>query len=147
MEKKRYRKAVFVVVYRKEKEKIKYLLLKRKRNWIGWEFCKGGNHGREPNKKTALREVKEETGHKALNIKKYNKSGKYKYSHKIEDRPGMIGQTYNLFSAEIGKGKITMDTEYHEHSAYKWVDYKKALKMLTWSNQRACLRLVNRTIQ
>ena len=145
--KERYRKAVFVVVYKKTNKGIEYLLLKRQRNWVGWEFCKGGDRDKESDKKTALREVKEETGHNAINLKRYNKSGKYKYTHKIEDRHGMIGQTYELFSAEIGKGKIKLDTEYHEHSTHKWVDFDKAIKMLTWPNQRACLRIVNKNLK
>jgi len=44
MKKETYRKAVFVVVYRETKtgKDRKYLILKRKLHWKGWEFPKGG---------------------------------------------------------------------------------------------------------
>jgi len=146
MKKGKYREAVFVVVYEKGKEGVKYLLFKRKKHWKGWEFCKGGIDKKESQRKTALREVKEESGLKVLNIKKYKKSGKYLYQKLLKDRPGIIGQTYSLYSAEVGKGKVKLDKEHKEHSSYKWVSFEKAIEMLEWPNQRACLRIVNRNI-
>ena len=65
------------------------------------------------------------------------------YKKMFEDRPGIIGQTYKLFSAEFKSKKVRISKE---HSTYKWVDYKKALKTLTWQNQRKCLRQVNKTL-
>ena len=141
----KYRKAVFVVVYRKTKtNEIEYLILKRKLHWKGWEFSKGGLENRETMKKAVAREVKEETGLKALNIKKYNKSGKYKYHKILKDRPGFIGQTYSLYSAEIKRSKVKMSKK--EHSSYKWVDFDKAIKMLKWPNQKMCLMIVNSSL-
>ena len=37
-----YRKALFIVAYRMINNNIKYLILKRKLHWKGWEFPKGG---------------------------------------------------------------------------------------------------------
>ena len=37
-----YRKGFFIVTYSRTKEGIKYLILKRKLHWKGWEFPKGG---------------------------------------------------------------------------------------------------------
>ena len=39
---KKFRNAIFAVAYSREGDNIKYLLLKRKKHWIGWEFPKGG---------------------------------------------------------------------------------------------------------
>jgi len=141
-----YRKAIFCIVYAKDKEKIEYLLFKRKLHWKGWEFCKGGCESGENLKTCVAREVKEESGLKSIKIKKYSKKGKYLYSNKLEDRPGIIGQTYTLFSCEVNKGKVKLDKKSQEHSDYKWVSFDKALKILTWPNQRACLRVVNSSI-
>ena len=44
---KKYRKAVFIVTYLKTKKGIKYLILKRKLHWVGWEFPKGGLEKKE----------------------------------------------------------------------------------------------------
>lgn len=136
-----YRKAIFVVTYSKNKKDIKYLILKRKLHWKGWEFPKGGLEKRENIKSAIIREVKEETGQKPIIIKKFNFKGKYKYNKVFSDRRGIIGQTFALYSAEIKKKRIKIDRL--EHSGYKWVDYKSALKKLTWGNQRKCLKIVN----
>ncbi len=141
MMKKRYRKAVFIVTYRKEKHRIIYLILKRKLHWIGWEFPKGGVEKFEFKKSAVKRELKEETGQSSNNIKKYSIKGKYKYHMSFKDRPGYIGQSYKLYSAEIKNKKIILDKR--EHVGYLWLPYDKALKKLTWLNQRKCLSIVN----
>jgi len=73
--KKSYRKAVFVVVYRKERNNLLYLILKRKLHWKGWEFPKGGVKNKETIKQTITREVKEETGQNLVKIFKFKEKG------------------------------------------------------------------------
>ena len=140
----KYRKAVFVVGYTKTgktKKDIEYILLKRKLHWKGWEFPKGKIESGEPKIITAKRELREETGHKAINVKKFNYSGKYIYNKKLTDRPEVVGQTFSLYAAEVKKGEVKLDPK--EHSGFKWVSFSKALKMLKWPNQRKSLRIVN----
>lgn len=144
MKRGKYRKGVFIVIYRKVNDEIKYLILKRKLHWKGWEFPKGGCKKAETGKKCVAREVKEETGQKPMKIQKQNKSGKYKYSRKLSDREGAIGQTYALYSVEIKSKKIRFDKT--EHSGYKWVSFNQANKMLKWPNQKACLRIVDKSL-
>lgn len=141
----KYRKAVFVVTYRKEKDRILYLLLKRKLHWKGYEFPKGGINDNENLLKAAKRELKEETGQKAKKIIRYNLSGKYRYAKAYPDRKGFNGQTYTLFSAEIRGKKVNIDKL--EHSSYIWAELKQAVKMLKWSNQKRCLRYVNKELK
>ncbi len=139
----KYRKGVFVIAYATEKEKLLYLLLKRKLHWKGWEFPKGGMEKREAAISAAKRELKEETGKKPIAIRKFNIRGKYKYEKEYNNREGLSGQTYEvLFAAKVEKGgKIRIDKE--EHSSYAWLEFKEAMKNLTWPNQRKCLRIVN----
>ena len=92
----------------------------------------------------AYREVYEETGLRALKVKRHNKSDKYKYNRLLKDRPGFIGQTYSLYSAEVGKGKAKFDKT--EHSGLKWKSFDKAIKMLKYPNQKMCLRIVNSSL-
>jgi dihydroneopterin triphosphate diphosphatase len=142
--KKKYRKAVFIVTYRKEENNILYLLLKRKLHWIGWEFPKGGIKPKESIVNAVRRELFEETGQRAVKIKRYPVKGKYKYPKFFPDRPGMIGQTYTLFSSEINDKKIKFDKK--EHTGFKWASFKQALKLLTFPNKRKCLRIVERDL-
>lgn len=145
MKKGRYRKAVFMVVYKNPKD-LKYLILKRKLHWKGWEFPKGGIGPKEIVRKTILRELREEEGGlKAKKIKNHRVSGKYKYGKKIPEREEYIGQTYSLYSIEVGKGRVKIDRK--EHTEYKWVDFKAALRMLKWPNQRRCLSVVNKSLE
>jgi len=137
----RYRKAIFVITYSETKKGIEYLLLKRKLHWSGWEFPKGGIEKEERIKSAIIREVKEETGLAPIRIIKLNFKGKYKYKKTLKDRPGILGQTFNLYAAEVKKQKIKIDTL--EHSDYKWALFKEALKKLTWLNQKKCLKIAN----
>ena len=137
----KYRKAVFMVVYSREKNKISYLILKRKLHWRGWEFPKGGVEKRESYKDAVKREIKEETGQRIFKIKPFNVSGKYNYDKKYKDRPGYRGQTYRLFSVLVKRGKIKLDNL--EHNSHKWVSFSEAMKKLRWTNQKRCLKMVN----
>ena len=137
----RYRKAVFIVTYAIEKEVIYYLLLKRKLHWKGWEFPKGGLEKNENIIDTIKRELKEETGLKPLKIKSFKIHGKYNYKKEYPERIGFIGQSYFLYSAEVKKDGVKIDQR--EHSNYKWLEFDKAIKKLTWPNQKKCLNIVN----
>lgn len=143
----KYRKAVFIVTYSKTKKGIDYLILKRKLHWKGWEFPKGGLNGIKEKifgKSAVRREVIEETGLVPIKIKKFDVKGKYKYKKPLKERPGILGQSYQLYSAEVKKSLVNIKKNKDlEHSDYKWVDYKTALKKLTWPNQKKCLKVVN----
>jgi bis(5'-nucleosidyl)-tetraphosphatase len=141
----KYRKAVFITAYRREGRKMKYLILRRKLHWTGWEFPKGGIEKNETPMQTVIRELKEETNLSPVSIKSHNVQGKYKYDKKYKDRQDFIGQTWKLFSVEVKKGKIKLDRK--EHIAYKLLDFREALKILTWKNQKDCLGFVNKNLR
>jgi len=143
----KFRKAVFIVAYAKTKEGIKYLVLKRKFHWRGWEFPKGGIDKNETKKETVRREILEETGQKPLSgkVKKFNFHGKYKYKRKFPDREGIIGQEYSLFAVEIKYKKIKFDKL--EHSEYKWLNFEDAVKKVTFRNQKKSLKIVNNWLE
>lgn len=140
----KYRRAIFgVTYYITPEKKIEYIILKRKKHWKGWEFPKGKIEKFETKKMAAKREVSEETGLKVLKVKRFKENGVYLYLKKIWDRPDKIGQTYHLFAAQVekGDGKIKLDPL--EHNGYKWVSFKEAHKMLTWPNQKKCMKIVD----
>ena len=141
MQKGKYRKAVFIVTYSFVDGKIKYLILKRKKHWTGWEFPKGGAEFFETRNRAVKREVKEETGLKILKIKKFKVYGRYDYDKEYPDRKGIIGQDFLLYAAGVENSKVKIDKR--EHSDFKWMNFSDAMKKLTWKNQKECLRIVN----
>lgn len=130
-----------MVAYKREKNNILYLMLKRKLHWTGWEFPKGAIERNEKILPAVKRELFEETGQRPLIIKKFNFKGKFKYSKEKQEKFGFLGQTYTLFSAELKNKKIKIDKR--EHSSYKWLEFEKAISLLTYKDQKKCLKLVN----
>lgn len=140
---KKFRKGVFIVTYRKEKNKIYYLLLKRTLHWKGWEFPKGGIEKGETITQSILRELKEETGQKPIKITNHKIQGKYSYKKSLPNRIA-TGQTFSLYSVEIKNKLVKVDKR--EHNDFKWLNFNQAIKKLTWPNQRRCLRIVNKKL-
>lgn len=140
-----YRKAVFVIVYKKKEGRTLYLLLKRKWHWKGWEFPKGGIKEKENLFKAVKREIMEETGNRAFKIKKFDIRGRYKYRKNLTDRPGYAGQEWRLFSAQILGKKIKIDRQ--EHSAFCWREFDEAYKLIRFPNQKKCLKIVGQDIK
>lgn len=144
-----YRKGVFIVVYRKDRKnnKIEYLLLKRKLHWIGWEFPKGGIEKNESEIEAVKREIKEECGLKPIKIKKYALKGKYFYDKKTRlDRKGYCGQSYKLYSVQVPLNSDRIKIDKKEHSSYKFLGFKNAIKALTWEDQKKSLELIHNKI-
>lgn len=143
----KYRKAIFAVVYSVNGKKVKYLILKRKLHWNGWEFVKGARKRFETRKSAVKREVFEETGLEVekSDIKKMNFKGKYSYSKVLRDRPGFDGQSFSLYAVRVGKKGVKISKK--EHSDHKWVDFEKGLKMLRWANQKKSLKLVDKWLE
>jgi 8-oxo-dGTP pyrophosphatase MutT (NUDIX family) len=142
MKKIKYRNAVFIVTYMYIDKHIIYLVLKRKLHWKGFEFPKGGIEHQEPSIKGVMREIKEETGHYPARIIDHKVKGRYKYKKIFKDRPGIIGQNYHLYSAQLKSRKVKIDKL--EHTSYKWMKYEDALDKITYPEQKRCLRLVNK---
>jgi len=140
MKKQKYRKAVFIATYHLEDKVPKFLIQKRKLHWSGFEFPKGGIKKFELKKTAVKRELSEEVGLPVIKIKNHKIKGKYLYKKILKDRPNVIGQTYTLYSAQVKKGKPNLDKK--EHYSAQWLNYTKALKKLTWKNQKDCLKIV-----
>ena len=141
----KYRKAVFIVAYAKTKKGIEYLILKRKLHWKGWEFPKGAINFLESKKAAVKRELFEETGLAPIKIKKFDYSGKYDYDKIFPERPKIKGQTFSLYGVEIKKAKIRIDK--HEHLTSEWVNFEKALKKLSFQNQKKALKIIHKWLK
>ena len=138
-----YRKGVSAIVFKRKGKKAVFLVLHRKLNWAGYEIMKGGLMARESEEHALGRELREETG-----IRKYRhvKTG-YEYGYSwtkafIKDNTTYRGAHFRLFIVEDLDKSDRVRIDKNEHSDYNWVTAKKALKMLTYKDQRDALRFV-----
>ena len=126
-----FEKSAGAVVFRREKNKIYYLLLHYEMGH--WGFPKGHIEKGETQHQTALREIKEETGLTDITfIGDFEKW--YKYFFKLKGKNIFKIATY--FLGETKTKKVTLS---FEHIGYKWLTFKDALEQLTFANDKKIL--------
>ena len=129
------RRGVAAVVFLNEKGKKKYLILHRKLNWNGWELLKGGCKSFELEYRALKREVFEEIGISDFKFKKTKYVNSFKYQKVfLKDNRFWNGARHTVYLVEVFSKKIKIDKK--EHSGFKWVSKKEALKLLTWNDQK-----------
>lgn len=124
-------------VFKKDQNGLKYLVLKRapEKMYGGiWQCVTGKIEKGEASWKTAIRELKEETGLDPLQIFIADHVSKFYEAH--EDRINLIP----VFGIEVLDTKIELSDE---HTEYKWVDFDTALNTLVWKGQKEGLFSVN----
>lgn len=132
------RRLVAAVIYRKKDNK--FLILRRRLNWKGWE-CVKGEVGKETLKQAALRETREETGIRKASII-CRLPAEIIYHH--EKIRGHTTSIQKAFLVEYLGGGIRLSCE---HSGYTWADGKTAAKLLTHTTHKTFLRLANGCIK
>jgi 8-oxo-dGTP diphosphatase len=134
-----YRKGIAAIVFRRKGKKKEFLLFHRIQNWAGWEFPKGGRQGKETEMDCLKREIKEEMGSMDYKVvAKTNYVIKYPWPRKYQkDGKWYDGVVDRLYIVEFFGKKIRYSKD--EHSSYLWVGAKKALKMLTYEDQKKAL--------
>ena len=99
-----------------------------------WDFPKGHVDNGETEIETAKRELEEETGIKDIVFfDKFRKSINYTFQR--GDRK--IGKEVIFFLAKTIETEVNLS---HEHVDYEWLDFKSALKRLTYENARSVLK-------
>jgi len=126
-----------IIFYLTKKREILYLLLKypslnRKR--IYWGFAKGRKEEEETEKETLLREIKEETGLKNVEILDgfLEKTHYFFWRDKEKTFKTVI---FYLVKTKEKKVKISF-----EHEDAKWFSFEKAIKSLSFSNYKNLLK-------
>lgn len=135
------RRGIAAVIFRKDKGKKKYLIFKRKLNWVGWEFMKGGCKLFESENNCLVREVCEESGFESFLFEKVGLKYNFKYQKLfMKDNRLFSGAKNSVYFIEVFSPKVKIDKL--EHSGFKWVSKKDALKLLTWDDQKRIFKKV-----
>jgi len=121
------------VVFKKEKNQIKYLLIKDSSG--RWALPKGHIEAHEEIKEAALREIKEETGLNNLKIARNLETIKYFFCRKND----IVLKMVNLFLIEAS-GDEELKPQKKEITGARWVNGKEALRLASYKNTRDILQ-------
>ena len=114
----------------------KVLILRRKVEGT-WVLPKGRREEGESLLETALREVEEETG--LGNLKVERRIGLVRYTFFWRPENINYRKIVHYFLMRSGDGEVKLEPDFSEHS---WVDYKGAMKLLNFENDRRIVRSV-----
>ena len=133
------------VVFRKEDNKIYYLLLHYEAGH--WGFPKGHIEKGENEEETVKREIKEETGLDDIKIiKGFREYIKYVFRdvYKLENRERkQANWVFKIVIYYLGETKTKEVKISFEHIGYKWLPYKEALKRISFKNTKEVLKKAN----
>jgi dATP pyrophosphohydrolase len=124
-------------VFKKNKNNLEYLVLKRSPEKVYgglWQCITGKIEQGEASWETAIRELREETGLSPKQIFIVDHISKFYEAD--EDRINLIP----VFGIEVSDSKIELSDE---HTEYRWVKFKIALKKLVWKGQKEGLKSLN----
>jgi 8-oxo-dGTP pyrophosphatase MutT (NUDIX family) len=120
-----------VVIFKEDKQR-EYLLLHYEQGH--WDFVKGNVEKGEIQKETVIRETKEETGITKIEfIEGFKKRIHYFYKQKNE----LVSKSVYFYLAKTEQKQIKLS---FEHIGYKWLNYEKALKQLTFNTAKDILK-------
>jgi dATP pyrophosphohydrolase len=135
-------RSVQVVIFTEDASIRQYLLLKRVvSHGEFWQSVTGSLEAGETHAQAAIREVKEETGiiateEELIDLGVIN-TFEIAPQWRAEYAPGVTHNEEVCFTLRSGKCDVRLDPT--EHTAYTWVDYETALKMLYWDSSKRAI--------
>jgi len=120
-----------VVLFRKENEKILFLLLHYPSGH--WDFVKGKIESGESPRVTAIRETKEETG--IIDVKFLDYFEEW-IQYNFQFNGELVQKKVVFFLGETKTKDIKIS---HEHLNYTWMDYSTAMEKITFDNAKTIL--------
>ena len=129
---------VEAIIFRRNGNKVEYLLLKRlpERNGF-WQPVTGGVEEGETRKEALCREIREETGIK-------NIIAVLEDLYLFEFSDPNLNQEY-VYGVEVSPSEEIM-LDQKEHSEYRWCSFQEALQLLHWKENKEALRKLNMTL-
>lgn len=114
-----------IIIFRKAREGIKFLLLYHGRNY--WNFPKGKLEAAERSWQAALREVREETGLKPSELKFIENFKTYERFYFRRGKENVL-KIVILYLAETRQPQVAVS---HEHEGYGWFTFSEARRVLS----------------
>ena len=126
MNKPKIEKAAVAITF----DEDKFLILKKKGTWEGWQFCQGKIDEGETANHAVLRELKEETGLDGEIIKKLDLEADYWFKW----NNSLVHKFLIFYLIKVNKDqRVKIDVE---HSDWKWVSYEEALKDIKFNKDK-----------
>lgn len=132
-----YRKNIACLIYKKENNRFKILIVKRSGTADHWQIPQGGLDG-EPPEQAALKEIKEELGTDKIKVKAiYKDIFKYdfnerigKYNTQTKKARGYKGQIQSLCVAKYFGDGNEIKINFWDHADWKWVESENFISEL-----------------
>jgi bis(5'-nucleosidyl)-tetraphosphatase len=105
-----------------------------------WDFPRGKVEGEETEQQTALREIKEETELDVKFVDGFRETTNWFYRWNGED----VFKEAVYFLAEATEEKVKIS---HEHIGFMWLEYKAAMKKLTYDNTKEILKAAHKFLK
>jgi bis(5'-nucleosidyl)-tetraphosphatase len=140
----RYRRdrSAGVIVYHRDESGCRFLLLlSRLTKRPLWEFPKGGVDDGETVTEAALRELQEETGMSADDIRivpGFEHREEYRFTSGRGDSRTLVRKEVTYFLAETRTTDVRLSA--HEASQFAWLSYTEAARKLKYKARRDMLR-------
>lgn len=122
------KKGVSAIIYDKRGSSHYFLVLHRIKDWIGWEFPKGGTEIGETSEQAVIREIKEEAG-----LRKFELKGML--SKKREFMKEDTLHSYDVFLVESNMN-TTVEIHDDEHDNFLWATKDRILDKLYWPDEK-----------
>jgi len=131
---KKYLEKAGAILIRERNGNLEVLLGHRDREFDDWTFPKGKVEDGETVEETAIREVREETGFEITLLEKIPEIY-------YEFGGNTVKMTIFLGNITSGKEKISW-----ENDKLKWIEYNKALKLLSYDNLKRSLKIAKQLL-
>ena len=132
-------KGIAAIVYRRNQNQKEYLILKRDKNWRGWEIPKGHLEHNSP-LATVFLELNEEAGIEPVEVKKILPLER-NLTFQFEEDEEKVVSDFRCFEVEV-KEDVEVDLSKNpskEHNNYEWLPRLAAKEKLEYEEQRNVL--------
>ena len=138
----RTEKGVAIIAYKESRGSRRFLVLKRTKNWEGWEIPKGHLEEDDYNKTVEI-ELGEEAGIEKDQIEEIQELGEdLEWSYEDEEKGEEVKREYRGFIVKISDSAIVDTTENpsQEHETGFFMKKDDVESLLTYENQRDLLQ-------